>query len=81
MNSQFGCLNLPVFIRYGATTLRFIEFGFGETCLLLVTLLITAQDLPLECFISMFSTVSVYATLRLLLRCSNSLLVASCLSE
>ena len=61
--------------------LGFTEFGFGEIFFLSVSLLIVVQAFQLECFMSMFSTVSFHTALRLLLRCSNSLFAASTYQE
>lgn len=76
VNSWNSRLNIPFFIRHKMTTLGFIRCGIGEIIILPVRLLIVAQALWLECFMSMFSTVFVHAALRLLMRCSNSLFAA-----
>ena len=67
VNWRFGFLNFPLFSRHDVNVLGLIEFGFGETFLQPVSLLIVDHTLQLDHFILILSTIDIHCSFHLVL--------------
>ena len=70
VNCSFGFFDFPLFSRHDATALGLIEFGFRETFLQTVSLLIVDHAFQLDHFILILSTVDIHCSFHLAFRWS-----------